>query len=242
MIQLQNIAKSYTSRGEVVELFSDLSWQVDTGAWVALMGASGAGKSTLLSLIAGIITPDSGSIYLGDSEQEQDFSSLTDTELARNDKTTDITTLSRDEMTAFRGSHIAFIFQAFELIPNLTVTENIDLVLDISHAPRRYSTHEILEKVGLSGKWNRYPNELSWWEQQRVAIARAFVADVPYLFADEPTGNLDEKNAEKIMELIRTLHEETKNTIIMITHDRGIAEHADMLYRLVWGTLTSESL
>jgi putative ABC transport system ATP-binding protein len=152
MIQLQNIAKSYTSRGEVVELFSDLSWQVDTGAWVALMGASGAGKSTLLSLIAGIITPDSGSIYLGDSEQEQDFSSLTDTELARNDKTTDITTLSRDEMTAFRGSHIAFIFQAFELIPNLTVTENIDLVLDISHAPRRYSTHEILEKVGLSGK------------------------------------------------------------------------------------------
>jgi ABC-type lipoprotein export system ATPase subunit len=131
MIQIKNIAKSYTSRGEVVELFTDLSWQVDTGAWVALMGASGAGKSTLLSLIAGIITPDDGQILLGD---------------------TDITTLSRDEMTAFRGSHIAFIFQAFELIPNLTVEENIDLVLDISHAPRRYGTHEILEKVGLSGK------------------------------------------------------------------------------------------
>ena len=131
MIHLKNIAKSYTSRGEIVELFTDLSWQVDTGAWVALMGASGAGKSTLLSLIAGIITPDAGHIFLGD---------------------TDITTLSRDEMTAFRGNHIAFIFQAFELIPNLTVEENIDLVLDISHAPRRYSTHEILEKVGLSGK------------------------------------------------------------------------------------------
>ena len=140
MIQLKNIAKSYTSRGEVVELFSDLSWQVDTGAWVALMGASGAGKSTLLSLIAGIITPDAGRILFGD---------------------TDITTLSRDEMTAFRGSHIAFIFQAFELIPNLTVTENIDLVLDISHAPRRYSSEEILEKVGLAGKGNRYPGELS---------------------------------------------------------------------------------
>ncbi len=221
MIQLKNIAKSYTSRGEVVELFTDLSWQVDTGAWVALMGASGAGKSTLLSLIAGIISPDDGQILLGD---------------------TDITTLSRDEITAFRGSHIAFIFQAFELISNLTVEENIDLVLDISHAPRRYGTHEILEKVGLAGKGNRYPNELSWWEQQRVAIARAFVADVPYLFADEPTGNLDEKNAEKIMELIRALHEETKNTIIMITHDRGIASHADMLYRLAWGTLTQESL
>ena len=220
MIQLQNIAKSYTSRGEVVELFTDLSWQVEGGAWVALMGASGAGKSTLLSLIAGILTPDAGHIFLGD---------------------TDITTLSRDEMTVFRGKRIAFIFQAFELIPNLTVTENIDLVLDISHAPRRYSSEEILEKVGLTGKGKRYPNELSGGEQQRVAIARAFVADVPYLFADEPTGNLDEKNAEKIMELIRTLHEETKNTIIMITHDKGIANHADSVYRLSGGMLNRES-
>lgn len=220
MIQLKNIAKSYTSRGEVIELFTDLSWQVESSAWVALMGASGAGKSTLLSLIAGILTPDAGHIFLGD---------------------TDITILSRDEMTAFRGQGIAFIFQAFELIPNLTVIENIDLVLDISHAPRRYSSEEILEKVGLAGKGNRYPNELSGGEQQRVAIARAFIADVPYLFADEPTGNLDEKNAERIMELIRTLHEETKNTIIMITHDKGIASHADSVYRLSGGILTKES-
>lgn len=219
MIQLKNIAKSYTSRGEVVELFSDLSWQVDEGAWVALMGASGAGKSTLLSLIAGILIPDAGHIFLWKQ---------------------DITTLTRDEMTAYRGAHIAFIFQAFELIPNLTVWENIDLVLDISHAPRRYETDEILEKVGLAGKWKRYPNELSGGEQQRVAIARAFVSRVPYLFADEPTGNLDERNAEKIMELIRTLHEETKNTIIMITHDKGIASHADMVYRLSGWLLKKE--
>ena len=149
MIHLHNIAKSYTSRGEVVNLFEHLDWKIETGTWVALMGASGAGKSSLLSLIAGIITPDAGSIYLGDLEHGQDFSSLTETELARNDKIVDITTLSRDEMTAFRGKHIAFIFQAFELIPNLTVSENIDLVLDISHAERRYETDEILEKVGL---------------------------------------------------------------------------------------------
>ena len=183
------------------------------------MGASGAGKSSLISLIAGIISPDTGFIYL-----EQ----------------TDITTLTRDEMIAYRGEHIAFIFQAFELIPNLTVTENIDLVLDISHAPRRYETTEILERVGLSGKGSRYPTELSGGEQQRVAIARAFVARVPYLLADEPTGNLDEANADRIMQLISELHRETGNTIIMITHDRDIAAHADMTYRLHGGTLVLE--
>jgi putative ABC transport system ATP-binding protein len=211
MIQLKNISKSYTSHGEEVTLFTDLDWEIEQWAFVALMGASGAGKSSLISLIAGIISPDSGSIHLGD---------------------TDITGLSRDEMIAFRGQHIAFIFQAFELISNLTVSENIDLVLDISHAPRRYETTEILERVGLVNKGNRYPTELSGGEQQRVAIARAFVSDVPYLFADEPTGNLDEANAKKIMELITELHEETENTIIMITHDRDIAGYADMTYRL----------
>lgn len=140
-------------------------------------------------------------------------------------------------MIAYRGQHIAFIFQSFELIPSLTVSENIDLVLDISHAPRRYDTHEILEKVGLVWKWDRYPTELSGGEAQRVAIARAFVSRVPYLFADEPTGNLDEANAKKIMHLITELHRETNNTIIMITHDPDIAGFADMTYRLHGGAL-----
>lgn len=126
MITLKNISKSYTSRGETVTLFTNLDWLIDQGSFVALMGASGAGKSTLLSLIAGILSPDLGNITLDD---------------------TDITTLSRDAMIEYRGQHIAFIFQAFELIPNLTVEENIDLILDISHAPRRYATSEILDKV-----------------------------------------------------------------------------------------------
>jgi len=211
MIVLNQISKSYTSHDDLVTLFTDLDWQVEQGRFVALMGASGAGKSTLLSLIAGIQSPDAGNITLWE---------------------TDITSLSVDEMIDFRGKHIAFIFQAFELIPNLTVEENIDLVLDISHAKRRYTTLDILTKVGLWGKEKRYPWELSWGEQQRVAIARAFVSDVPYLLADEPTGNLDEGNAKKIMELILTLHHETKNTIVMITHDRDIAGYADVTYRL----------
>ncbi len=126
MISLQNISKSYTSKNETVVLFTDLDWQVETGSYVSLMGASGAGKSSILSLIAGIIPPDSGTIELGH---------------------TDIVQLSIDEMIRYRGQHIAFIFQSFELIPNLTIEENIDLVLDISHAPRRYETRVILEKV-----------------------------------------------------------------------------------------------
>ena len=216
MITLRRLSKSYTSRDETITLFTNLDWIINTGSFVALMGASGAGKSTLLSLIAGTLVPDRGSIHLDD---------------------TDITELTVDAMIEYRGTHIGFIFQAFELMPNLTVEENIDLVLDISHAKRRYTTSEILDKVGLAGKERRFPSELSGGEQQRVAIARAFVSEVAYLLADEPTGNLDEGNATKIMELIDTLHQETKNTIIMITHDHNIASRADRIYRLQGGEI-----
>lgn len=216
MIQLQKITKSYTWRQEKVTLFTELDWKIEQGSFVAIMWASGAGKSTLLSLMAGILTPDSGSILLND---------------------TDIASLTLDERIEFRGKNIAFIFQAFELLPNLTVAENVDLVLDISHAKRRYATNEILEKVWLGWKDTRYPTELSWGEQQRVAIARAFVADVPFLFADEPTGNLDEWNASKIMDIIDTFHRETWNTIVMITHDGDIAARADSIFRLKQGAL-----
>lgn len=219
MISLQNISKTYQTKNDPVTLFTDLDWEIEKGDFVALMWASGAGKSSILSLIAGIIKPDNWSILLDGI---------------------DIMNLKTDQMIEFRGQNIAFIFQAFELIPNLTVGENIDLVLDISHAKRRYDTLEILKKVWLPGKENRYPSELSWWEQQRVAIARAFVADVPYLLADEPTGNLDEINALKIMDLIDILHKETKNTIIMITHDRDIANKANRLYRLHSGKILAQ--
>ena len=220
MISLQNISKSYSSKNDTITLFTGLDWDIEMGDFVALMWASGAGKSSILSLIAGIIKPEVWHIFLG---------------------STDITTLSVDQMIEFRGQNIAFIFQAFELIPNLSVTENIDLVLDISHAKRRYSTKDILAKVWLEWKWDRYPSELSGGEQQRVAIARAFVADVPYLLADEPTGNLDETNAMKIMDLIDILHKETQNTIIMITHDRDIASRADRVYRLHGGDITLQN-
>lgn len=219
MISLQGISKTYHTKNDPVTLFTELDWKIEKGDFVALMWASGAGKSSILSMIAGIIKPDNWSIELDNI---------------------DITNFKTDQMIEFRGQNIAFIFQAFELIPNLTVAENIDLVLDISHANRRYNTLEILKKVWLSGKENRYPSELSGWEQQRVAIARAFVADVKYLLADEPTGNLDESNAMKIMDLIDALHKETKNTIVMITHDRDIASRANKLYRLHGGKILTQ--
>ncbi len=221
MIFLQNVSKSYYTKNDDITLFTGLDWKIELGDFVALMWASGTGKSSILSLIAGIIKPDIWNIFLWNI---------------------DITKLSIDQMIEFRGKNIAFIFQAFELIPNLTVAENIDLVLDISHANRRYETLEILNKVWLLGKENRYPSELSGWEQQRVAIARAFVADVPYLLADEPTGNLDETNAMRIMDLIDSLHKETKNTIIMITHDSDIAKRANRIYRLHGGNINLQNL
>lgn len=145
--------------------------------------------------------------------------------------------MGEDAITAFRGSRIAFIFQAYELIPNLTVEENIDLPIDINHIPRRFTTAEILERVGLTGKGARYPTELSGGEQQRVAVARAFVGQLPYLLADEPTGNLDRKNANRIMDLIDELHKEAGNTILMITHDPEVAGRADVVYELREGKL-----
>jgi ABC-type lipoprotein export system ATPase subunit len=126
MIQVKNLAKAYSTNNENVQIFSDLSWQIQEHDFVALMGSSGAGKSTLLSLLAGIMLPDGGSIEIGGRE---------------------ITEMSDDERSEFRGKNISFIFQAFELIANLTVEENIDLVLDISHAKRRYTTHDILARV-----------------------------------------------------------------------------------------------
>jgi putative ABC transport system ATP-binding protein len=212
MIQLSHIEKSYNSGGERVEILKDFSLSVQSGEFIALMGPSGSGKSTILGLISGLLSPDSWEVQVGDFR----FSGL-----------------SNDQITAIRWSNIAYIFQSFELIPTLTVRENIELPLDINPGvPRRFSVEELLDRVGLTGKSERYPNALSGWEKQRVAIARAFIGSMPYLLADEPTGNLDRKTADTIMELIVQLHKETGNTIILITHDPVVAARADRIVSL----------
>lgn len=211
MISCNQLSKSYTTNNTTVNIYNKLNRSVTTGSSVAIMWPSWSGKSTLLNLISWLDTPDHWSVSFWK---------------------TVISDLNEDERTRWRAKHVGFIFQQFHLIPNLTIEDNIDLVIDIAQIERRFSTDEILKKVWLSWYNKRYPHQLSWWEQQRVAIARAFVAKLPLLLADEPTGNLDHTNAVLIMDLMMKLQQESETTIIIITHDPQVAAYADLQYRL----------
>ncbi len=219
MLSCHQLSKAYTTNNSTVTIYDKLDRSVKTGSSVAIMWPSGSGKSTLLNLISGLDTPDHGSVSFWK---------------------TIISDLGEDERTRWRSQHVGFIFQQFHLIPNLTIEDNIDLVIDIAQIERRFSTDEILKKVWLAWYNKRYPHQLSGWEQQRVAIARAFVAKLPLLLADEPTGNLDHTNAVLIMDLMMKLQQESDTTIIIITHDPQVAKYADIQYTLNnWKLITS---
>ncbi len=211
MIDINNITKSYTSSSWNIVIFENKSRSVLPGQFVVVILPSGSGKSTLLNLISWLDSPSSWSIHVLWENMQW---------------------LSDDAKTKRRGQHISFIFQAFHLLPHLTVEENINLSLQLNNLTRRYSTDEILEKVWLEQRRKAYPFTLSGWEQQRVAIARAFVGETPILLADEPTGNLDETTAQRIIQLIADLHKDTWTTTIMITHDERIAQKAQVRYHL----------
>lgn len=211
MIKIKNITKSFTQEKNKNFVYKNLSLEVNSGDFIAIIWKSGSGKSTLLNLLSGLVDVDCGSILIDNKE---------------------ITQFSQDEMTKFRGKNMSFIFQQFHLIPNLTVEENIELVCEMNDTESQFTVDELLEKVWLLEKKESYPYELSWGQQQRVAIARAFIAKTPLMLADEPTGNLDENNAKNIMEILTNLHNETKNTILLITHDHDIANYANKVYEL----------
>lgn len=216
MIQLENISKKYLWENTQNTIYENLNFKVEEWDFVAIVWRSGSWKTSLLNIMAGLIDFDSGEVTVWNQKYSH---------------------MSWDQRTKFRWKNMSFIFQQFHLIPNLTVEENIELTLDINKIPARFRSHEILEKIGLWTKKTNYPFELSGGEQQRVAIARAFMWKTRLLFADEPTGNLDEKNAENIMKLLQDLHKETKNTIILITHDMWVAKYANKTYRLQDNTL-----
>ena len=218
MIQIKNLTKTFWSTNDAVEIFKNLDLEIPSGDFIALVGPSGSGKSTFLNMMSGIDRNYQGSISVFGKE---------------------IQNLSDDEMTAFRGKNISYIFQNFKLIDNLSVEENVDLMVELNGLERNFSTAEILEIVGLTKKAKMSAFHLSGWESQRVAIARAFVGKTQLLLADEPTGALDIKNKSIIMDLIWELHKKTKNTIIMITHDDEVAKITDRVYKMnnYWLTL-----
>ncbi len=221
IVEIQHVSKSYRRGSQVVPVLQEISFDIGEGEFLALMGPSGSGKSTLLNLIAGIDKVDNGNILVGGI---------------------DITTLVETELANWRANHVGFVFQFYNLIPVLTAFENVELPLlltSLSRKERREHVEMALSAVNLSHRLTHYPAQLSGGEQQRVAIARAIVTDPTILVADEPTGDLDRKSAEEIMDLMDGLNRELGKTIIMVTHDPRAAQKAHVMRHLDKGVLNS---
>ena len=218
-VSLRKVAKTYYRGGQAVPVLTDISFDIESGDFLGLMGPSGSGKSTLLNLIAGIDQPSSGQILVGGI---------------------DIAQLSETELAGWRAAHIGFIFQFYNLMPVLNALENVELPLlltRLSARQRRQHAEAALAMVGLTDRMSHRPNELSGGQQQRVAIARAIVTDPQLIVADEPTGDLDRKAASEILDLLDRLNSDLGKTIIMVTHDSRAAERAHLLRHLEKGEL-----
>ena len=216
IVKTVDLTKTYKG-GVEVNALSNVNFELEKGDLVAIIGDSGSGKSTLLHLLAGVDTPTSGDIFIQDKN---------------------ITKFSKDEMTIFRRRNIGVVYQFFNLIPNINVRKNIllPLLLDNKKADEEY-LKEILSILGIEGKLDRYPKQLSGGEQQRVAIARSLITRPAIILADEPTGNLDRKNSEEITGLFRLVNKRLNSTIMIITHDEKVANSCDKVYRMVDGRL-----
>ena len=218
MIKTSKVTKVVsTSEGEL-QILSPISFEVKAGESIAIIGASGSGKSTLLGLLAGLDESTNGEIWLNGAP---------------------LHTMGEEERAVFRGQHVGFIFQSFMLVQSLTALENVMLPAEIaglSNAKQR--AMDVLSDVGLSHRAHHFPNQLSGGEQQRVAIARAFITSPKILFADEPTGNLDAKNSEKVEGLLFKMNREKGTTLVLVTHDNHLAAKCDRQLTMVAGELT----
>ena len=242
LIELEQLSKSYQEGGQTRTVLNELNCEFYTGEFVCLLGRSGSGKSTLINLISGIDAPSHGNVLIhnpGESDRNA---------------TTSITTLNEHQRTLFRRQNIGIVFQFFNLIPTLTVLENVTLPLELAQSVTTVggaskgisqgTIHErgqsLLEKVGLGDRLDTYPDKLSGGEQQRVAIARALVHDPLLILADEPTGNLDENTGKKILRLLLDLTRDSGKTLFMATHAPDIARQADRVIYLEHGKLISD--
>jgi putative ABC transport system ATP-binding protein len=217
IIQAQNLTYEFISYDNHIRVLQNLNLSILTGEQVAIIGSSGSGKSTLLSLLAGLDVPTSGSVQI----QSKPFSSL-----------------DEDGRAAIRAKNMGFVFQSFQLLPSLTALENVMLPLQLKSNPNaKELSLEALKKVGLSERVQHYPKQLSGGEQQRVAIARAFATQPAILFADEPTGNLDNATGQVIIELLFKMNREAGTTLVLVTHDVHLANRCQRQLRLENGVL-----
>jgi putative ABC transport system ATP-binding protein len=221
LIEIKNLSKIYHLGEVIVNALKNVSLNIDLNEYVALMGPSGSGKSTLMNILGCLDTPSEGSYYLNNN----DVSSLTD-----------------DQLAEIRNKEIGFVFQTFNLLARADALHNVELPLIYNGTPkneRRQLAEAALEKVNLIDRMHHKPNELSGGQRQRVAIARALVNKPSIILADEPTGNLDSKTGDEIMEIFNSLHNEG-NTIILVTHEPDIAQHSKRIIRLLDGEIQSD--
>jgi putative ABC transport system ATP-binding protein len=219
LIRARGLGKSYRRGGEEIHILRGLNLDVAPGEFIAFMGPSGSGKTTLLNLLGGLDVPSTGTVTVTGDE---------------------ITSMSRRKLTAWRARHVGFVFQAYNLIPVLTAYRNVELPILLTPLPRAERRDHIeaaLRLVGLQDRMHHFPRQLSGGQEQRVAIARAIVADPTFLLCDEPTGDLDRKSANEILNLLGLLVSERKTTVLMVTHDPRAAARAHALLHLDKGVL-----
>ncbi|MEX0951693.1 MAG: ATP-binding cassette domain-containing protein [Gammaproteobacteria bacterium] len=219
IVRAESLGKRVSSPAGTLTILDDIHLEIHAGEVVAVVGVSGSGKSTLLGLLAGLDLPTDGRVLLTD---------------------VDLNTLDEDGRARLRGERVGFVFQSFQLLASLTALENVMLPLELAnHADPAAEAREQLAHVGLAERLGHYPNQLSGGEQQRVAIARAFAGNPSILFGDEPTGNLDQKTARQVMDLLFKLNEERGTTLVLVTHDMSIAERCDRTLTLEGGRMVT---
>jgi len=221
MIVAEGLEKSYTSGGRPLPVLRELDLEIEAESFVSIVGPSGSGKTTLLGLLAGLDEPSGGRVLL-DGE--------------------DIFAMTEDGRAEFRAQKVGFVFQTFHLLPTLTALENVLVPLELRGDAKgaRDGAESLLERVGLGGRLDHFPAQLSGGEQQRVALARAFANRPKILFADEPTGNLDQKTGASIVEMIEELNREARTTLVLVTHDLALAERAHRVVSLADGRVATD--
>ena len=220
MIEVRGLKKSIRNGSRTVDILKGIDLLVPQGQFLAIMGSSGSGKSTLLGLLAGLDAPSEGQVLLDGTEISQ---------------------LPEDKLAQIRGRKIGFVFQSYQLIPTLTALENVLLPYELNaNGDGKKRAISLLETVGLADRLDHYPVQLSGGEQQRVALARAFVVDPPIVMADEPTGNLDTPNGQHVLDLLTERQHEAGTTLVLVTHDRQIADRADRRIVIRDGRIVSD--